>query len=108
MKKLFLQLSLIMLCFSCANNNEKKAVLSVNGTCDMCKATIEKSLEVDGIYEVNWDKKTKELKVSYDSILISLPTISTYISKAGYDNELVKASEDAYNNLHECCKYDRE
>ena len=107
MKKLLIQLSIIFICFSCANNNEKKAVLTVKGNCDMCKATIEKSLEVEGIYEASWDKKTKELNVSYDSILISLPTISTYISKAGYDNELLKGSDEAYDNLHECCKYDR-
>lgn len=55
----------------------------------MCKATIENSLKVDGIYEAVWNVQTKELNITYDSALISLKTISTHISKTGYESELV-------------------
>ena len=107
MKKFILSISLAFLFISCGNSNEKKVVFWVNGNCGMCKATIEKSLVVDGVYEAIWDKNTQELSVAFDSTLITLPTIATYVAKSGYDNKLVKGSDEAYEKLHECCKYER-
>jgi periplasmic mercuric ion binding protein len=30
------------------------------------------------------------------------------IAKAGHDTEMHRATDEAYDNLHACCKYERE
>jgi copper chaperone CopZ len=110
MRKLYIIfLAIIALLFvsSCFSPNQKNSVLKVKGNCNMCKATIENSLKIKGIYSANWDVKAKVLKVSYDSLQINLPQIATYVAKSGYDNELVKADDKAYKKLHGCCQYVR-
>jgi periplasmic mercuric ion binding protein len=74
----------------------------------MCKKTIEKSLKgVEGIESASWDKTTKILSVSYDDSKITLKKIEGKVAAAGYDTQNVKANDGAYNNLAECCQYDR-
>jgi len=107
MKKLFYSLILSICLFSCTNKHEKSDTLMVYGNCGMCKQTIEKSLSVEGVYTADWNKKTKILSVSYDSLIISKSTIATHVANAGYDNELVKAKDDVYDKLHSCCQYKR-
>jgi hypothetical protein len=34
-------------------------------------------------------------------------TIHKNIAAVGHDTQKVKATDEAYNNLHDCCKYDR-
>ena len=92
---------------SCFKANLKTSTLKVKGNCGMCKQTIEKSLKVDGIYEADWSIPSKVLTVSYDSILININTIATYVARSGYDNELVKADDKSYKSLHSCCQYKR-
>jgi hypothetical protein len=36
---------------------------------------------------------------------VSLDSIHSKIAAAGHDTVLVKASDEAYENLHPCCKY---
>ena len=47
------------------------------------------------------------MEVSYDSTKINLDAIQKHIANVGYDNDKYKGDETAYNNLHECCKYER-
>jgi hypothetical protein len=37
-----------------------------------------------------------------------LEQIHKAIAAVGYDTELFKATDESYNNLHFCCKYERE
>ena len=107
--------ALIIVIISCNNTTNKQNVVQVNktssfkvwGNCDMCKETIENSLKVNGIAKANWNEDTKLIEVGFDSTLISLDNIQKNIATVGYDNEAYKGSEEAYNNLQECCKYDR-
>ena len=107
MKRLALITCSCFLLWSCSNSNEKIETMKVWGNCGMCKKNIEGSLELEGVYNANWDKNTKVLTVVYDSILLSKETIATYISKVGYDNEYVKGDDEAYDKLHFCCQYER-
>lgn len=79
----------------------------VNGECSMCKKKIETSLRVKGINKVNWDIKSHELTVTYNSEKITLDEIHKRVASVGYDTEKIKATDEAYSQLHGCCKYDR-
>ena len=50
---------------------------------------------------------TKQIKVKFDVNKTSVDAIQQALAIVGYDSEKHKASDDAYNNLHKCCKYDR-
>lgn len=109
-KKLLLLLgivAMITLSYSVQAEN-KKANFKVSGNCGMCEKTIEKAAKsVDGVNMADWDKKTKVIKVSFDTEKTSLDAIHKAIAKVGYDTEKVKAKDEAYNKLHSCCKYER-
>lgn len=86
----------------------KKETVKVWGNCGMCKKTIEKSLKgVEGIESATWNKTTKILSVSYDDSKTTMKKIEEKVAAAGYDTQNVKANDGAYNNLAECCQYDR-
>lgn len=98
------------------NNNENSTPVvgtithssfKVWGNCEQCKETIEKALKVAGVSKADWNTETKEIQVSYDSTKISLDQIQKDIAAAGYDNIKYKADDAAYNNLPECCQYER-
>jgi len=84
------------------------AEFKVWGNCDMCKATIEKSLSQEAaIKQAAWDVKSKMMTVNYDSASINVNEIHKRIASSGYDTELVKGDDKAYSELHQCCKYKR-
>ncbi len=89
-------------------NFNKSQSFQVYGNCSSCKKTIEKSLsDVDGVGNVDWDKKTKQIKVDFDSSKINLNQIKSKIAAVGYDTEEVRAEESVYSSLPGCCQYDR-
>ncbi|MBI9052757.1 MAG: efflux RND transporter periplasmic adaptor subunit [Bacteroidales bacterium] len=79
----------------------------VNGACGMCKERIEKAaLSVNGVQSAEWNEESKIIQVSYNS-KIKLMEIHQAIAKVGHDTKMVKANDDVYNALPECCKYER-
>ena len=83
-------------------------MLKVWGNCGMCKKTIEEALAgVNGLIRGEWDVKKKVLHVEFDSSKTSVEMISKAVAASGYDTEYHTADNDAYNNLHTCCQYDR-
>lgn len=86
---------------------EKQATFKVYGNCGMCETTIETALEQKGIYLADWDKETKMIQVSFDSTQYKLEDIHHLIANAGYDTDIERAPDDAYDSLHECCQYER-
>lgn len=79
----------------------------VYGNCGMCKSRIEKALKVDGIESRNWDTDSKLVKVVFNPDIISIDKLHQLVADVGHDTDLVKASDDTYNILHSCCKYER-
>jgi copper chaperone CopZ len=99
---------LVSVFVSSANAAEKKETVKVWGNCGMCKKTIEKSLKgAEGVKSAVWNKQTKVLEVIYDDAKTSMKQIEEKVAASGYDTQNVKADDKAYNNLHECCQYDR-
>lgn len=81
----------------------------VNGNCNMCKEKIEKTaLAVQGVSVADWNKEQKQLMVVFDAAATNVKDIQQAIAGSGYDTDLVKASDSAYEALHECCKYKRD
>lgn len=81
--------------------------IKVQGNCGMCKKKIEKAAKIPGVESAVWDKKTKELALTYDAGKTTSEKVQTSIANAGYDTEKVKASDEAYGKLDECCQYER-
>ncbi|CAN5455883.1 hypothetical protein BH10BAC6_BH10BAC6_04110 [soil metagenome] len=85
---------------------EQTATFKVSGNCNSCKKTITKAANaVGGVQSSTWDKETKIATVVFDDATAKLPEIKQAIANAGYDVENIKATDEAYNKLHSCCKY---
>ena len=88
-----------------ANKTEK---IEVKGNCGMCEKRIEKAASsVEGVSKADWSKETKKLDVTFDDTKTSLDKIEVAIAKVGHDTPKHKATEDVYNKLPDCCKYER-
>jgi len=88
-------------------NGVTVSTFKVWGNCEMCKETIEGSLNVNGISKADWNVDSKIMTVTYDNSKISLDQIQKNIATAGYDNEKYKGDDSAYKELPDCCQYDR-
>jgi mercuric ion binding protein len=89
-------------------NAVKDTSITVYGNCSSCKKAIEKAAKsVNGVKTASWDKKKKILNIQFDLSEISLNTIEKAIIDIGYDTENMRAEDSVYDELHECCKYDR-
>lgn len=73
----------------------------------MCKSTIEKAAKAGSASTAIWNEDTKILKVKYASAKTNGNKIQQKITDTGYDTKDITAKDEAYNNLHERCKYDR-
>lgn len=95
--------------FACSTKaDEKEITFKVYGNCEMCEKTIEGSLKDNpAVSSVDWDTKSKMVKISYDPKKIKENELHKAIALSGYDTELETGNDQAYKGLHECCKYDR-
>lgn len=99
----FLLISLSTLSFAQAKTDKIK----VSGECGMCKTTIEKAAKSAGATYALWDSDSKLLTVKYNNGSTNAAKIEKAVATVGYDTEHQKATEEAYNKLHACCKYER-
>ena len=90
-----------------AGAQEKTEKLKVSGECNTCKKKIESAAKTAGATYAVWDKSTKMLVIKYNTSASNTAKIEQSIAGAGYDTPDYKASDDAYNQLDDCCKYDR-
>ncbi len=89
-----------------AGNKTEKIV--VKGNCEMCESRIEKAVKgIDGVSKADWDKTTKKLEVTFDDAKTSVNKIEVAVAKVGHDTAHQKASDNVYNKLPDCCKYER-
>jgi len=73
--------------------------------CAICKKNIETAVsKVDGIVDVNVDKKEKVAHINFDKSKTDLSKIENAITSAGYDANNKKRDMKAYENLDDCCK----
>ncbi|MGS0526253.1 heavy-metal-associated domain-containing protein [Zobellia nedashkovskayae] len=91
-----------------AQEKNKKMTFDVDGKCAMCKERIEKAaLNVKGVKYASWDIPTHQLAVIMDERKTDPMKIKTAIVAVGHDTKELKATEEAYESVHPCCR-DRE
>ena len=82
-------------------------VIQTSAVCDMCKETIESELiYLKGVKKVNLDLSNMKVQVDYQPTKTDTTAIKNFIAGLGYDAGDVPATEEGYENLHECCKKD--
>jgi len=85
----------------------KSETIKVSGECGMCKTKIEKAAKTAGASYAVWDVDSKVLTVKYNSKTTNTAKIQEAVAATGYDTQDFKTTDEAYNKLHDCCKYDR-
>ena len=102
----YILLSLLLL-LTLTTSAQKRAQIEfqVSGVCGMCKARIEKALDVPGVIMAEWEVETKKATVAYKTKVLSEEQIHQLIANVGHDTEKIKATDEAYANMHGCCKY---
>ncbi|CAM3454059.1 HMA domain-containing protein [Flavobacterium longum] len=89
-------------------NKNAKYDIEVNGNCEQCKKRIEKAaFSVSGVKSAVWHMDDHVLHLIINEEKTSLLDVKKAIAKVGHDTDEVKATDDDYNNLHHCCKYER-
>ena len=85
--------------------NDVTVSFKVNGVCGMCKERIEEALYTTGIKSAIWNTKTQILTVSYKSKKINEMQIHQLVAGVGHDTDKVKAKDEVYKKLPDCCLY---
>ncbi len=89
-----------------AQDKNKKMSFEVDGKCEMCKMRIEKTaLNVQGVKYASWDIPSHQLTLIMDERKTDAMKIKTALVEAGHDTKELKASDEAYDKIHPCCKY---
>lgn len=101
---------MIMFCFLSLSMfaQSKTDTVKVWGSCEDCKAKIEKAAKKAGATSADWSDETYLLVVNYNSDKTSSFAIQKSIAAVGYDTQDVKADDAAYKKLPKCCQYKRE
>ena len=89
------------------NYSAKKESLKVWGDCSMCKKRIELAAKNTDAQTAVWDEESKMILVSFNTYKPNTVKIQQAITTAGYETKDLSATSEAYNNLPECCHYDR-
>lgn len=106
MKKIAVLITFLMATVTFAQNKNAKASFEVDGVCMMCKDRIEKAcIKTKGVKSAIWNVETHELKLIYNEGKTSLDDIKKNIVAVGHDLKDMKATDEAYNSVHPCCKY---
>ena len=110
MKTIILSLAMIMglSSLSLFAKSDKTEKFEVAGNCGMCESRIEKAAKsVDGVSAAEWDKESKLIKVTFDADKMDIHKVHMAIAKVGHDTKMHKASDEVYDKLPGCCKYER-
>jgi outer membrane receptor for ferrienterochelin and colicin len=97
------------------NNSSAISVVSVDstttvhvaGNCALCKKRIETAAIINGVSLATWDVNTKELVIKHNHQKAPLEEIKKSIAAVGHDVDNVRADDQVYEQLHECCLYPR-
>ncbi|QAA81632.1 heavy-metal-associated domain-containing protein [Aequorivita sp. H23M31] len=107
MKNLLLIIGVMLLSITgFSQNKNAHASIEVDGVCGMCKERIEKaSIKAKGVKSAEWNVETHELKLIYNEGRTDLAQIQQSIADSGHDTQDIKAKDEIYNGIDDCCKY---
>jgi len=105
--RIILSLMLLLAFQVSAQEKTHTEKFEVAGNCGLCKKRIEQAAKEAGVKSINWDVNTHMATVTYQEGKTTLDKIKQNIAKAGHDTREFRAKDEVYENLHECCVYDR-
>ena len=74
----------------------------------MCEKRIEKAaFSVKGVKSAEWHVDCQDIHVIIDENKCTKEDVAKAIANVGHDTDLVKASDEAYEEIHSCCQYER-
>src|SRR5690606_2500076 len=79
----------------------------VAGNCAICKQRIEKAAKIKGVSQATWDTQNGIATVVFNPTTTSSKSIKQSIADVGHDTDEIRAEQEVYEKLHECCLYDR-
>ncbi len=80
--------------------------IKVAGVCGMCQDRIETTAQnIIGVSSASWNMSEEILTVQYQQGLFQEQELHNALAAVGHDTDKVKASDEVYANMHECCKY---
>jgi mercuric ion binding protein len=87
----------------------KTETIKVSGTCSMDKRRIETAaFSIYGVKFATWNEYTQVLTLKYDVFKKeAADDVQKKIALAGNDTEKYRAADAAYQNLPDCCHYQR-
>jgi copper chaperone CopZ len=90
-------------------NKNAKYNIEVNGNCEQCKKRIEKAaFSVSGVKSAEWHIDDHMLHLIINEEKCSITDVKKAIAKIGHDTDAIKATDEVYEKLHHCCKYERQ
>ncbi len=105
-KGILIMVGLLISAVAIGQEKNKKMTFEVEGKCEMCKARIEKAaINVPGVKYAVWDIPTHQLSLIVDERKTNTMQIKSAMAQAGHDTKELKATQEAYDNIHPCCKY---
>jgi len=112
MKNIVLIMCLIFVGLSAQGQEKKnknaKYAIDVNGNCEQCKKRIEKAAySVSGVKSAVWSVETHQLSLVINEEKTSITAVKKAIAKVGHDAEEEKSTDETYEQLHQCCQYER-
>ncbi len=89
-------------------NKNAKHEFEVNGNCEQCKKRIEKAaFSVSGVKSAQWDTDDHMLHLINNEEKCSVLDVKKAVAKIGHDTDELKSTDEVYDKLHHCCKYER-
>ena len=77
----------------------------VSGVCKMCKTRIENGALIKGVKKAEYDGEKSLLTVIYRTDKVTEDEIHQAVANIGHDTDKIKATEEAYKKLPDCCAY---
>ena len=101
----FLLLAAVALTAVSAQAQKAEMTFGVAGLCGMCENRIETAFDQKGIVAADYNLETKKIHVVYKAKKWNEESLHKLATEIGHDTEKYKATDEAYANIHGCCKY---
>ena len=88
-----------------AQAQRAELTFGVSGICGMCEDRIEAAFDQKGIVAADYDLEKKTMHVVYKTKKWNEESLHKLATAIGHDTEKHKATDEAYANIHGCCKY---